>query len=587
MTIARRILKRTLGIFLLFAAAACTTSKVNLIPNNSGNVPLAQNEGLVVARVINASPFDRTLNYLTLAPKQLHESESEKWQRLQAVKDFNGNSTLFVAPVKAGEYSLSSVHGYHVEGNFYYQQWMPVAPSFGTIKVVPGEVTNLGTLVYYHKPDGERFSKMLSRFEDLESVSEDITRHEPRLMAMADASNARSWDADELSVEREDVFLNIVQNPVVFNRKFPIAPDKWAFTTKLGVLMTLDAEQGVTLEDVDTLYDLVHFCAVPSGPRLVSDALSRVWLSMSEGAQWQEASLELQEGDTVAGVHVSEDQRLFVVTNGNGTVRIVELFESAPAQTRMVYSKAYNWLANDEFQRREAARIAALSDPGKVNDAERKRSALEGIQALSFQQQLFLLVNEKLHVLDADGEQVQALPFDGKFRSLEPAGWDKLFATWESEWYGSVQHWVSDDVGQSWRRILYKVDRCPQEGIPEGLNEANRNSVRCEGMTGPRWSKHYPLSQPIMFENGRGFSVARRGSNEVASRQNDHYLIETEDGGELWKRSESVLPKYCWRLMHGFDEGEIILNCRYSTGQMYRAHKDALEWELIHEPAPF
>ena len=64
--------------------------------------------------------------------------------------------------MKAGSYSLHSIRAFHTRGDFWYERWAGADAQFGTFDVKPGQVTDLGTIIYYPKPEKDKYIKCIA-----------------------------------------------------------------------------------------------------------------------------------------------------------------------------------------------------------------------------------------------------------------------------------------------------------------------------------------------------------------------------------------------------------------------------------------
>ena len=141
---------------ILFILGGCS-SGVNMLPTLSEKNMPKENQGVVVVRVINASAYPLPFNQVTITPKNLNESKKIKPSRLRALPVATTGSTIFSSPVTSGSYSLDSIRSFHIQGEFWYSRWAPADAKFGTFDVEAGKVTDLGTIIYYPKPEQDKY----------------------------------------------------------------------------------------------------------------------------------------------------------------------------------------------------------------------------------------------------------------------------------------------------------------------------------------------------------------------------------------------------------------------------------------------
>ena len=183
---------------------------------------LKKGHGIVMARVADAS--DRTMypfNYLTFAPKELHAKKKVKFVRVEGFKDGASMSSTYAGMLPAGQYSLTSLFSfYEIQvGNIVYLYKYPVFadPSFGTFTVEAGKITNLGTIIYYPKFDGDDSYKSLARNNSFHSAAKVLKTKFPNVaQSIADLDAPLSWDKDEHNESRRLAYVHAAQKPYRF-----------------------------------------------------------------------------------------------------------------------------------------------------------------------------------------------------------------------------------------------------------------------------------------------------------------------------------------------------------------------------------
>jgi hypothetical protein len=154
--------KNVFVILTLLLLGGCA-NQVNMLPSLQKTTNIADDQGVVVARIINASNYRFPFNQLTVNPENVNESTTIKPERLVAIKQSVGGSTVFSAPIKAGHYSLSSIRAFHVVGDYSYSRFVSADAQMGTFEVKPGVVTDLGTLIYYPKVQEDKYTYSQTR----------------------------------------------------------------------------------------------------------------------------------------------------------------------------------------------------------------------------------------------------------------------------------------------------------------------------------------------------------------------------------------------------------------------------------------
>lgn len=149
-------------VFLTLLLTGCATD-TNLLATLDTKTVLMPDQGIVVVRIVNATDYPLPMNQVTIAPDNLNESDKVKFDRLSALDVDLDGSTVFASPTKAGTYALSSIRAYHFRGDYYYSHFAATDAKFGTFQIKAGQVTDLGTIIYYHKPQEDKYLQMLVR----------------------------------------------------------------------------------------------------------------------------------------------------------------------------------------------------------------------------------------------------------------------------------------------------------------------------------------------------------------------------------------------------------------------------------------
>ncbi|MEM7765798.1 MAG: hypothetical protein AAF290_17180 [Pseudomonadota bacterium] len=272
---------------LLVAVLSGCASQVDMVDPITASTVVAPNQGIVVARIVNASGYPAPLNQLTITPQNLNTSEDVKYQRLQSSGSRLNGTSIFASPVAAGTYALTSLRAFHSNGSFYYSHAVPSGTELGTFAVAPGQVTDLGTLIYYQKPDGDQYFKEVIRIP--EQPGEVLDKHFS--FFEYDEAAIQSWNDDGLDDERNTFFASAAQNPTTFEDRY-LAPDGSVyFLGKLGVILKRTPEGEWEMDVVDTNLDLTAIAQNERGDIVVGGAEGRLFIKRVD-SDWTDLSID-------------------------------------------------------------------------------------------------------------------------------------------------------------------------------------------------------------------------------------------------------------------------------------------------------
>jgi hypothetical protein len=275
-----------LAILTLTGCASDVVMLSSLTPKSQ----LKNQEGIVVAQVINASSYPLPFNQLTISPDNVNESKKIKPLRLMSNEQRIEGATIFAAPVQSGNYALDSIRSFHVRGDYWYSKFVPADAKFGTFNVVPGKVTDLGTLIYYPKPDGEQYKDTLIRIPEFNlERGKALQKYYPYFKF--DKEDVLTWDADELEEERNAQYLSIAQNPISFSDRFKGTDGSVYLLGKLGVLLKYSASNEFELDAIDSNLELVAFAQSEDFDLVVADSGGKVFYKPN-GGEWQALNFE-------------------------------------------------------------------------------------------------------------------------------------------------------------------------------------------------------------------------------------------------------------------------------------------------------
>ncbi len=237
-------------VFIFIALLAGCSSRIEVLKPLSVNTPLDENKGIVVVRVINASSYPFHFNSVMISPKNLNESEKVKLKELESTFDTTTNSSIFSSQLEAGSYSVTGIYSFHSNGEFWYSRSARTDVKFGTFEIEAGKTTDLGTIIYYPKPQEDLYLNTLLRVPEL-SPAQVLNTYFP-FINKVEPEQVLQWNEDDYQEERNTLFNFVLQNPVTYNKAY-LSPDGSVyFIGKLGFILKRDLEKEWHIDAVDT-----------------------------------------------------------------------------------------------------------------------------------------------------------------------------------------------------------------------------------------------------------------------------------------------------------------------------------------------
>ena len=593
-----QITRTTRRIFLLaviFILGGCAGG-VNMLPTLAEkNLPKTE-EGVVVVRVINASAYPLPFNQFTITPKNLNESKNIKPSRLEALPIVTTNSTIFSAPVKSGSYSLSSVRAFHVRGDYWYSRWAGADAQFGTFEVEPGKVTDLGTVIYYPKPEKDKYINTLLRHPVLDKGK---TLKEHFSFYSFDDEQVITWAEDDYQEQRDSLYASIAQNPVTFNKKY-LAPDNTMyFIGKLGVIMYRTPEKDWELDAVDTDYDLVAIKQSPNGALVVGGDEGVIFYKIPDG-DWQNISID--NSHHIEDFYFSSDNKLTAVSRQEKKLHIMSLSLNSDKpqwQTLTTFDYINGWKNTDPlYQIKEEENTKKKTKKTKkktkrIVSAELSQYKGEHIIAIKYQpmrQNIAFGVGDIL-TFKYDPKTWQVVSFENEVdidREFN-AGAAKLGVEYAGfwSWTSKPSYYKLDKNSKNWHEIATSIKSCKSD------SQQLKGDVCVDNTDNKPIKAHNDAfsftSIPWFSSNENGVAIASFSDYSfwTGQRNNETKIIKTQDGGKSWQITDYKLPnKYCTQIVNEVQDS-ILLSCNGVSSDFYESNDNGQTWQLVREQESF
>lgn len=573
---------RSLLILVSLAFLAGCAGQVNILPTLDESTTLDVDQGLVVARVINASSYPLPFNQLTIAPENLNESSTVKPERLIARHSHAKGTTVFASPVSSGSYALSSVRAFHMAGEYWYSRFASTDAKLGTFDVKPGKVTDLGTLIYYPKSLEDKYINLLLRAPEPET-GEVLDKY----FAFYDykTDEVTGWKLDEREDERESLYISVVQNPVSYKPGY-LAPDGTIyFLSKLGVIIKRASDGSWDLDAVDTNLELTSIAVSSSNDIVVGSSEGHLYIKKAD-EEWIDASLN--SNHLISEIEFIDEQRVIIFASNKQEVTIYKSDLSADKiswEKLDSYRHHTNWASTPPLPEEQQAR----QKPKKPKQIKAiSTNTIEGRKYLSIvttmEGNTMVFSSSKTDKFEYTTDPWSVSPSDKKqaMSTIINAGAVELGIKFPGfwSWDGKTDYFMFDDETKDWKEISTFVRRCGKEITTQ---------VRCEDGV-PSKKRGFTFSTAPLFSTpNEAIAIANFSSYDAWSGKTntETKILSTDDGGLNWVDTGNKLPKpYCSSLVSDVSD-RALLSCNGGSGEFYESFDQGANWQLVREHENF
>jgi len=555
-----------------------------------------ENQGVVVVRIINASAYPLPFNQVTITPKNLNESKKIKPSRLRALSVATTASTIFSSPVASGSYSLDSIRSFHIRGDFWYSRWAPADAQFGTFTVEAGKVTDLGTIIYYPKPEKDKYLNTILRQPSKEaaSVLTDYFSFYP-----VTEEQVLTWSEDEYQEERDALYVSIAQNPVTFNTKY-LAPDNTIyFIGKLGIILKRTSDKEWHLDAVDTDLDLSTISQNNQGNLIVGGDEGAVFFKSLE-EEWHNISTD--KSHHIEEAYFNNKGEIEIITRQETTVNIltkpIDKFNS-PWTTLATYYSTDEWLDSDGKKQaisipeeKKKNQKTKKKKPKRIVSATTNRN--EQIKTITIKQQsmgdniAFGSGDSMTYAFNPDTWQVSNYESNTDIAKTFDAGVVKLGVEFAGFWSltGKPTYYKKDINTGEWSKIATSIKSCKEDYKRAGklcISPDKKTRVKIK-------SDDFSFTSiPWFTSNTQGTAIASFSDYNLWSgkRSNEIKIIKTNDGGKTWQKTDFELPnKFCTHLISEVKDS-MLLSCKGISADFYESVDQGETWQQVREHENF
>ncbi len=581
----RRVYGRLLkgaALLSIMVLAGCA-SQVNFRPLLSEADSPQAGEGVVVARVINASAYPLPFNQLTLTPSNFNESEEVKLERLGARFPYEGGTTVFSAPIAAGDYALSSIRAFHTAGQGWYSRFVNADVAFGRFTVTEGGVTDLGTLIYYPKPQEDRYVDVLLRLP--ETAGGGVLDNFFPFYQYSKAMLA-TWDDDGRDDERYALYASIAQNPIEYAQTLMGDDGTLYFLGKLGIILARASDGEWSLDGVDTNLDLTSIDVSAAGDILLGGAEGRLFFKPA-GGDWVDYSFAPEH--YVERVQITDDRYVDVVTRTYDQVNLYRSTLQSPSEWVLqdFYTTKTGWdsLKLEVEEEQKSTRKSAPKRIVGVSFLETENSHfIEISTAGASSELLFSNSTEHTFAFSPGNMHVSTIDEEPAYDNILSAGVAKLAVKMPGfwSWTGKPSYFVKAPGG-NYEEIVTYITMCNGEYTTSETCEVN-------GVQKKVTKKSFSfMSVPWFGTETEGLAVVNFSNYDFWSGKSssETKILGTSDGGKRWFETNKALPtKYCHRFI-GQIEDRLLVSCEGLSTDFYESTDFGETWVHVRQQENF
>ena len=549
----------------------------------------APGDGVVVARIIKTTANNLPFDTLILTPENYQASKNIKLIEISARKSYTPNTTVFAAPIPAGNYSLRSIYYFYSNDRYYWSESIPATANFGTFSVKPGKVTDLGNLIYYHKPDGEKYFKLLARAEN-QNPGEVLKKYYPFYQYKTEAVN--TWNEDGFGEDRQSRFISMVQNPTFYNKIYRAPNNDLYFLGKLGAIIIRRRSGEWDIDAVDTNLDLNAIIRTKRGDLLTGGVEGRLFWKKN-GSDWEDISLDhhyvihelIESGNDRVDVLASKGDKLMVF-RGNIT-------GSKPSWSKLTtyHARYYDWeraATKTKEDKKKKKRRRSGTKPQIITGARMSRFMGKDVLVIVTRSRRSPVISSaKLRYYQIKRKSWQAKEYDfpGRISAIVEAGAASIGIEEPSFFSFSDKSSFKrfDKKSRSWKKMGDTLLSC--SGTPSA-----RKTCKDEYKTYPARRTRFDFMRIPWFKNElNALAIARYPNSGSTSEEDANKLtiIKTKDGGKTWIDTGNKLPRpYCISVVSE-SKDSFLISCSGATGDFFESKDEGKTWTHVRQHEDF
>lgn len=580
------VFRKTLLLSCIFILASCAPSQIWFAPSITPGITLTAEHGYVALTVINASTTPLPFNNVTLTPKNVNTSEDTKAVRIRALEDAPNSSTVFFSSLPPGEYTLSDLRGFYSLGDRWYDRWAMSKDPVGNFSIGKGKITDLGKVIVYPRVVGDRYHYLIVRIPDSRALEDIPADNIPSNM---DTQNTLTWDDDGGDSDRQNLYANIVQNPVIYKDRYISPLGNLYLVGKLGFILKRSAAGDWESDAVATDFDLNSVYENNTGALVVGGDFGKVFIKLPK-RQWQDISLPFPM--SVDAITASQDNKLIVLAHDPKSIRIFARPLDGSAQPWSVQATLH-----PESGWRNAEKEFFYLKPNMSKYKPYQR-VVHGTRLIEFKNDWYiassLQLGNKLNVIAATERYLHRAT--DNFSTLIPVGdfnkgIDNVLNVGDGylgiSYPGFFKTWTTyfrHGAGEAdWATISTKVELCKAEGAVPA--ECKRNLDPVNGQA----SVEVPFdftSSPVFITGKDAYAIVKF-KRQVKEIKDDYVPISTTDGGKSWFHSTKPLPgNDCIETIPEV-HNSILVYCHGQTADFYESKDMGKSWQHVRQSIKF
>jgi hypothetical protein len=572
--------KPLVGVIFILLLAGCA-GQVNMLPTLTPETIVQPSQGVVVVRIINTSSYPLPFNQITFAPENLMESSKIKADRALSLTPKMNGSTVFSAPINAGKYALSSIRSFHARGDYLYSRWASTDAKFGTFVIEPGKVTDLGTIIYYPKPEKDKYFDILllaPHTQKGEVLDSDFS------FFKYDKDQLLGWNLDERDEERESLYSSVAQNPITFNSRY-LAPDGAVyFLGKLGVILKRTAQGDWELDAIDSNFDLNTMAQNKRGDIIVGGAEGQLFLK-TVGNEWKNISLDPK--NQVEQLFFYDEDRVDMISKttlelsisrANITQQNVEWRELNQFSSQKLW---YNSLSKEPTSSKRSKPKTKRISHANISQVGMSHFISISMQSLDANPAFFDGTTE-IFGYNPDNWQVYEPELAPEFTLIVNAGATKVGITeagfWS--WSGRPTYKKYNQESDSWSEIVTVAYKCKDGPLAysQSCKTDKKNKEIFNFRSVPLFKNAQDVVAIVSFSDFNFWSGQRSSETKI---------LTSNDGGTSWEDTGNELPvKYCATIVTEVAD-RLLISCDGVTGDFYESFDNGANWEHVRQHENF
>lgn len=578
---------KTLVLLCLSILGGCATSQVWFAPSVTPGATLTPEHGYIALTVINASTAPLPFNHVTLTPKNINTSKDAKAARIQALEEAPNSSTVFFSSLPEGEYTLTDLRGFYSLSDRWYSRWASSKDPVGNFSITKGKITDLGKIIVYPRVVGDRFHYLIVRVPDSHALA-DVPPDNIR--ADMDTRNVITWDDDGGDSERQSLYANIAQNPVIYNDRYISPLGNLYLVGKLGFIMKRTAAGIWENDAVETDFDLNSVYESKAGALVVGGDFGKVFIKHPK-SEWQDISIP--SNMSVDAITAAEDNRLIVIAHNPKTIKI---FARSIAEASQPWSVLATLDPESGWQ--NADQKFFYLKPYTGNHRRLKR-VVHNARLIEFNNDWYiassLQLGKELNFIAATERYLHRVT--DNFTTLVPVGdfnegidnvlnvgegylginYPGFFKTWTTYYRLAAGETV-------WEKVSTKVDLCKATGTE--LAACNKNSPDHATAQDSRSASFEFTSSPVFF-NGKDAYAIVKFTRQPKDIKGSYVPIASTDGGQSWFYSTKPLPgNDCIETIPEV-HNSILVYCHGQSADFYESDDLGKTWRHVRQSIKF